>query len=76
MSVTDIIEDDKGNKAVVWISASAETDAGPYANEKMLIFYFDNKLKVSRMIEFIDSAATAAFYTKLQEVLAEKGANV
>ncbi|KAK0623872.1 hypothetical protein B0T14DRAFT_495273 [Immersiella caudata] len=71
MTVTDIFEDDKDNKAVVWIDASAETDAGPYTNEKMLVFYFDKEGKVSRTLEFIDSAVTIAFHTKLQEVAAK-----
>ncbi|KAK4158834.1 SLAM family member 5 [Cladorrhinum sp. PSN259] len=74
MSVADIFEDDKENKAVVWIHATADTDAGPYTNEKMLIFYFDDAGKVSRTLEFIDSAATAAFHAKLQEVLTGKAA--
>lgn len=71
MSITDIFEDEKESKAVVWIDATAETDAGPYVNEKMLVFYFDDAGKVSRTLEFIDSAASSAFHAKLQKVLTE-----
>jgi hypothetical protein len=72
-TVVDIFEDEKGKRAIVWIEVSAETDAGAYVNEKMLIFYFDDTGKVSRTVEFIDSATSIAFYAKLQEVMAGKG---
>jgi ketosteroid isomerase-like protein len=72
-TVVDIFEDEKENKAVVWINATAETDVGPYANEKMLVFYFDDAGKISRTFEFIDSASTAAWYSKMQQHNAEKG---
>jgi len=65
MTIVDIFEDEKANKAVVWIDAKAETDVGPYVNEKMVVFYFDDAGKVSKTYEFIDSAASAAFYAKL-----------
>ncbi|GAB1320957.1 SLAM family member 5 [Madurella fahalii] len=74
MTINDIFEDDKANKVVVWIDATAETDVGPYTNEKMLIFYFDEAGKISRTLEFIDSAAGVAFFTKLQHHVAAKGA--
>lgn len=75
MTVVDIFEDEKTNKAVVWIDATAETDVGPYANEKMLLFYFDDAGKISKTYEFLDSAATAAFFAKMQPTTAEKGGN-
>ncbi|KAK3376151.1 hypothetical protein B0T24DRAFT_677044 [Lasiosphaeria ovina] len=53
MTVNDMFEDDKANKVVVWIDATADTDVGPYVNEKMLIFYFDEAGKISRSLEFI-----------------------
>ncbi|KAK0715413.1 hypothetical protein B0H67DRAFT_553944 [Lasiosphaeris hirsuta] len=72
MTVNDIFVDEAGRKATVWMDATAETDAGPYVNEKMLIFYFDEAGKISRTAEFIDSAASAAFYAKLQAVIEGK----
>ncbi len=74
MTVNDIFEDSKANKACAWVDATAETDVGPYTTEKMLIFYFDDAGKVSRSLEFIDSAAGVAFFTKLQTYMAAKGA--
>jgi ketosteroid isomerase-like protein len=71
VTVTDIFEDEKDNKAIVWIDAAAETDAGPYTNEKMMVFYFDGEGKMSRMVEFVDSAVSIAFYAKLQDVVAK-----
>ena len=47
MTVNDTFEDDKANKVVVWIDATAETDVGPYVTEKMAIFYFDDAGKIS-----------------------------
>ena len=74
MTVQDIFEDEKANKVVAWIEATAETDVGPYATEKMLIFYFNEAGEVSRSLEFIDSAAGVAFFVKLQQYMISKGA--
>lgn len=73
-TIVNIFEDEKANKAIVWIEATAETDVGPYANEKMLVFYFDDAGKVKKTFEFIDSAATIAWHTKLMAQAAEKKA--
>ena len=73
ITIVDIFEDEKANKAVAWIDATAETDVGPYVNEKMLVFYFDDVGKVERTFEFIDSASTMAFHVQMQKGRTEKG---
>ncbi|KAK3360712.1 hypothetical protein B0T25DRAFT_536221 [Lasiosphaeria hispida] len=75
-TVNDLFVDEAGRKATVWIDATAETDAGPYVNEKMLIFYFDEAGKISKTAEFIDSAASAAFHARLQAVMEAKAKEV
>jgi hypothetical protein len=74
MTVIDIFEDDKDNKVVVRVDATADTVVGPYSNEKMLMFYFNDSGKISRALEFIDSAKGMEFFGKLQQLMASTAA--
>ncbi|KAK0612623.1 hypothetical protein B0T17DRAFT_511798 [Bombardia bombarda] len=66
ITVNDIIEDDKANKVVLLAQSSADTDAGPYENEYVLILEFNEAGdKVTRFIEFFDSAGARDLAAKL-----------
>ncbi|KAI0969889.1 hypothetical protein F4678DRAFT_438699 [Xylaria arbuscula] len=69
----DIIEDAQENKVVIWASSTASTEVGPYANEYTLIFYMNEAGdKITKFLEFVDSASSVAFFPKLREHLAQK----
>ncbi|KAI1336128.1 hypothetical protein F5Y15DRAFT_212825 [Xylariaceae sp. FL0016] len=73
--INDIFEDETENKIVLWAHSTASTDIGPYANEYMLAWYFNESgTKITKFLEFVDSANSHSFFPKLQEHLAQKGA--
>ncbi|KAK0658000.1 hypothetical protein B0T16DRAFT_317341 [Cercophora newfieldiana] len=72
VEVNDMIEDLGNEKVVVWAKSTAETDIGPYRSEYMLVFYLNNKGdKVTRFLEFVDSAVAKDFLPKLRRHIAE-----
>ncbi|CAJ2507947.1 Uu.00g091330.m01.CDS01 [Anthostomella pinea] len=75
VEVNEVFEDDRANNVVLWARSTATTDIGPYANEYMLIFHFNEAGdKVTRFFEWVDSANTQAFFPKLREHVARKQA--
>jgi ketosteroid isomerase-like protein len=66
----DIFEDEENHKAVVWARSTANSPVGPYANEYMLAFYFKvPSYKLTKFLEFVDSATSVAFFAKLNEYI-------
>ncbi|KAH8684261.1 hypothetical protein BGZ60DRAFT_397154 [Tricladium varicosporioides] len=75
LQINDIIEDEKENKIVIWAQSTAVTDLGPYANEYMLVLYFNESgEKVDRFLEFVDSASSRESMVALMKYIAEKQA--
>lgn len=73
VTLHDIVEDDAANKVVIWASSTAETDIGPYANEYMLVFYFNEAGdKIDRFLEFVDASVSVDFFPRLREYIAQK----
>ncbi|KAI1313116.1 hypothetical protein F5Y03DRAFT_155893 [Xylaria venustula] len=73
LTIHDVVEDAQENKVVIWASSTASTEVGPYANEYTLIFYMNEAGdKITRFLEFVDSASSVAFFPKLREHLAQK----
>lgn len=69
----EIIVDEAGNKASIWCSSTAETPVGPYANEYTLFLYFNETGdKVVRVVEFVDSDFSRAFFGKMAKLAAQK----
>jgi len=68
VNVNDIIEDTKNNKVNVWARSTADTPVGPYSNEYMLVFHFDDKQeKLIKFYEFVDSKYSAEHFGKMRE---------
>ena len=73
ITVNDMIEDERANKTAVWAHSTAVTDIGPYANEYMLLLYFnDAGDKIDRFLEFVDSGLSEKFFPELRKYIAEK----
>jgi len=74
IEVNDIIEALNNEKVVVWGKSTAETDIGPYSNEYLLIFYLNDKGdKVTRFLEYVDSAVVLDFFPRLRKHIADRG---
>ena len=71
VEINDIVEDVEQEKVVVWAKSSAETEIGPYQNEYMLVFYLNDQSKVTRFLEFVDSATVKDFFPRLRSHIAE-----
>ncbi len=70
----DVVEDEKENKVVVWAHSTADTDIGPYSNEYMLVFHFNEAGdKIERFLEWVDSGFSKDFFSRLREYIAQKG---
>ncbi|KAH8882917.1 hypothetical protein GQ53DRAFT_883740 [Thozetella sp. PMI_491] len=75
VKATDVFEDEKENKIVVWAHSTAETDIGPYANEYMLVFYFNETGdKIVRFLEWVDSAYSKDFFARLRSYIEQQEA--
>lgn len=73
VNVNEIIEDTRSNKVSVWAKSTATTPIGPYANEYMLIFHFDNSQdKLVKFYEFVDSRYSAEHFGKMREFVAAR----
>jgi len=71
--INDIIEDEKENKIATWAKSTAGTDIGPYANEYMLVFYFDERgEKIEMFLEFVDVGNRTDFLMELKKYIAGK----
>ncbi|KAI1854279.1 hypothetical protein JX265_000687 [Neoarthrinium moseri] len=72
--IDDVFEDKAGNKVAMWVRSTAETAAGPYRNEYVMMFDFtEDGSKVVRVREFVDSAISKDFFNKLNDKVEETG---
>ena len=71
--INEIFEDEKANKVVVWAKGTAETDLGPYKNEYIYMFHFDERgEKLEKFLEFVDSSSSLGFWPRLKQYIEEK----
>lgn len=67
-----LVEDEKANKIIVWAHSQGNNVLGPYANEYMLLFYFNEAGdKVERFVEFVDSDYSRNTFSRLYKHIAE-----
>ncbi|ROW15308.1 hypothetical protein VPNG_03042 [Cytospora leucostoma] len=72
-TIHEIVEDERENKAFIWVSSKGETVIGPYGNEYTILLYFnDAGDKVEKIVEFVDSAYTKEFFTRLAKHTAKR----
>ena len=56
----------------MWVDSKAQSLIGPYGNEYMILLYFNEAGdKVERIVEFIDSAYSKDFFTRLGHHMAK-----
>ncbi|KAI3318184.1 hypothetical protein HD806DRAFT_512762 [Xylariaceae sp. AK1471] len=73
VTINELLEDAQENKVVLWANSTATTPVGPYNNEYMLVFYMNEAGdKITKFIEFVDSAHSVTFFPKLREYIAQK----
>lgn len=72
-TIHEMVEDEKGNKVTIWCSSVSDTVLGKYENEYMILLYFNQAGdKVERVVEFVDSAYSKAFFGRLEKFVAER----
>jgi hypothetical protein len=71
VTVHELVEDAAANSIAIWASSISTTDIGPYANEYMLMIFFDDNFMVTRFLEFVDSANTFDFFPRLRAHVAK-----
>ncbi|KUJ15973.1 uncharacterized protein LY89DRAFT_783214 [Mollisia scopiformis] len=73
VTINDLLVDAEQNKVVVWARSTAMTEIGEYANEYMLMFFFDERgEKIVRSLEFVDSKVTGPYMEELGRFIREK----
>lgn len=69
------MEDPRENKLIVWASSTGSTVLGPYANEYMLLLYFNAAGdKIERFVEFVDSDNSRTVFSRLRKFAEERAA--
>lgn len=69
VTVDDVFEDIANKRVAIWCHSTADTAAGPYANEYVMMFHFNETgTKVVRVCEFVDSAFSKYFFGKLERL--------
>lgn len=69
VTIKELIEDTRQNKVSIWASSTSDTALGPYANEYILVFHFnDEGTKLVGFYEFVDSKYSDEFFTKLHRL--------
>ncbi|ROV88143.1 hypothetical protein VMCG_10430 [Cytospora schulzeri] len=64
--IHELVEDEQGNKVMMWVSSKAQSLIGPYGNEYTILLYFnEDGDKVNKIVEFVDSAYAKDFFTRL-----------
>lgn len=64
--VDEVFEDVAGNKVAMWCRSTADSVAGPYKNEYVMMFHFtEDGSKIVRVREFVDSALSVYNFKKL-----------
>eukprot|EP00918_Siedleckia_nematoides_P040272 GHVU01087397.1.p3 GENE.GHVU01087397.1~~GHVU01087397.1.p3 ORF type:complete len:149 (+),score=38.54 GHVU01087397.1:1060-1506(+) len=72
-TIKTIVEDDAANTVAIWCSSKADSVIGPYGNEYMILLHFNPEGdKVTRFVEFIDTAFSKDFFGRLGKWAAEK----
>lgn len=70
--IHEIVEDEPGNKVMMWVSSKAQSLIGPYNNEYTILLYFNEAGdKVKKIVEFVDSAYSKDFFTRLRAHMAK-----
>ena len=71
VTVHDRIVDEPARKVVLYASSTGSTTLGPYNNEYMLILHMtEDGRKVEKFYEFVDSAYSADYMSRLRNVIA------
>lgn len=64
--IHELVEDERGNKVMMWVSSKAHSLIGSYGNEYTMLLYFNEAgNKVNKIVEFVDSAYVKEFFTRL-----------
>ncbi|SPO05375.1 uncharacterized protein DNG_08062 [Cephalotrichum gorgonifer] len=67
------IIDEEQRKVTLYLASSAETPIGPYVNEYVFTLRTnDSGTEIVEVVEFIDSAYTAEFMTKIMAFIGEQ----
>jgi len=68
VTVHTAVHDAEAHTCIMHATSTAETDIGPYGNEYALILFFtDDGKKVTKFLEYVDSAYSIKFFTALAE---------
>lgn len=74
-TINQLVEDAAANTIAIWASSVAQTVIGEYRNEYTLLLSFNAEGdKVTKIIEFVDSAYSKEFFARLREWGAAKAA--
>ncbi|KAL8728176.1 MAG: hypothetical protein Q9166_005570 [cf. Caloplaca sp. 2 TL-2023] len=72
LTVHDTVVDEAALKVVLYMTSTASTDIGDYQNEYMLKLHMtEDRCKVDKFEEFVDSAYSAKYMAKLQRHLSQ-----
>lgn len=64
--IHEIVEDERENKVMMWVSSKAQSLIGPYGNEYTMLLYFNEAGdRVNKIVEFVDSAYVKDFFIRL-----------
>jgi ketosteroid isomerase-like protein len=67
VTARETVVDEAERKVVFVASSTAESAVGPYANEYVLAFHFDDEAgRLVRFTEFVDALHSAEFFGKLE----------
>lgn len=73
LAIDDIVEDSNAQTICLWLRARADTVVGPYENEYVWLWDFDQEgRKVRRSKEYSDSKLNKEFYPKLQAAMTSR----
>ncbi|KAF1916292.1 hypothetical protein BDU57DRAFT_574111 [Ampelomyces quisqualis] len=68
ITVHAAVHDAEAHTCIMHATSTAETDIGPYGNEYALVLNFTNDgNKVTKILEFVDSAYSIKFFARLAE---------
>jgi ketosteroid isomerase-like protein len=68
VTVHTAVHDADEHKCIMHATSTAETDIGPYGNEYALVLFFtDDGKKVTKFLEYVDSAYAMQFFARLAE---------
>ncbi|KAL8807309.1 MAG: hypothetical protein Q9182_000814 [Xanthomendoza sp. 2 TL-2023] len=74
LKVQDTVVDEAARKVVLHMTSTASTDIGDYHNEYMVKLHMtDDRRKIDKFEEFVDSAYSARYMAELQKYQSEQG---